>query len=189
MKHLLTLILLLVSLTSFSQIKFKFSSTRVTANTAGTAINRGDQFDVIIQANGNSNATTRQLMFDLQYDQTNFEIVSVNHTGTGGNGGILPAGSNIQLSWQNYPSYTYAGNSTYTNGTQRYVSNATYVYNANGSNAILRATLTWATASAMPFASYDRMLIVKFKLKAASTASVFNPVKLNFVAGWDAQGV
>ena len=101
MKHLLTLVLLLVSLTSFSQIKFKFSDTRVTANTAGTAINRGDQFDVIIQANGNSNATTRQLMFDLQYDQTNFEVVSVNHTGTGGNGGILPAGSNIQLSWQN----------------------------------------------------------------------------------------
>ena len=189
MKHLLTLVLLLVSLTSFSQIKFKFSDTRVTANTAGTAINRGDQFDVIIQANGNSNATTRQLMFDLQYDQTNFEIVSVNHTGTGGNGGILPAGSNIQLSWQNYPSYTYAGNSTYTNGTQRYVSNATYVYNANGSNAILRATLTWATASAMPYTSYDRMLIVRFRLKAASTANSFNPVILNFVAGWNAQGV
>ena len=60
MKHLLTLVLLLVSLTSFSQIKFKFSDTRVIANTAGTAINIGDQFDVIIKANGNSNATTRQ---------------------------------------------------------------------------------------------------------------------------------
>jgi hypothetical protein len=191
MKHLLTFILLLVSLVSFSQnpIKFKFSDTRVIASTTGGAINRGDQFDVIIQANGNSNSTTRQLMFDLQYDMTNFEIVSVNHTGTGGNGGILPAGSNIQLSWQNYPNYTYAGNSTFTNGTQRYISNATYTYNANGSNAILRATLTWATASAMPFASYDRMLIVRFRLKAASTANVFNPVILNFVAGWNAQGV
>jgi len=189
MKHLLTLILLFVGLTSFGQIKFKFSDTRVIASTTGGAINRGDQFDVIIQANGNSDATTRQLMFDLQYDMTNFEVVSVNHTGTGGNGGILPAGSNIQLSWQNYPSYTYAGNSTYTNGTQRYVSNATYVYNANGSNAILRATLTWATTSAMPYTSYDRMLIVRFKLKVASTANSFNPVILNFVAGWDAQGV
>jgi len=189
MKHLLTLILLFVGLTSFGQIKFKFSDTRVIASTTGGAINRGDQFDVIIQANGNSDATTRQLMFDLQYDMTNFEVVSVNHTGTGGNGGILPAGSNIQLSWQNYTSYTYAGNSTYTNGTQRYVSNATYVYNANGSNAILRATLTWATTSAMPYTSYDRMLIVRFKLKVASTANSFNPVILNFVAGWDAQGV
>ena len=189
MKHLLTFILLLVSLTSFSQIKFKLSDTRVIASTTGGAINRGDQFDVIIQANGNSNATTRQLMFDLQYDMTNFEIVSVNHTGTGGNGGILPSGSNIQLSWENYPRYTYAGNSTYTNGTQRYISNATYVYNANGSNAILRATLTWATTLAMPYTSYDRMLIVRFRLKAASTANSFNPVILNFVAGWNAQGV
>ena len=180
--------LLLLSLTSFGQIKFKFPDTRVLTDINGGVIDRGDQFDVIVQANGNSDASTRQLMFDFQYDQTNFEIVSVNHTGTGGNGGILPAGSNIQLAWQNYPGYTYAGNSTFQNGTQRYVSNATYTYNANGSNAILRATITWSTNSAMPFTSYDRMLIVRFRLKAASTANSFNPTKLNFVAGWNGQG-
>ena len=180
--------LLLLSLTSFGQIKFKFPDTRVLTDINGGVIDRGDQFDIIVQANGNSDAVTRQLMFDFQYDQTNFEIVSVNHTGTGGNGGILPAGSNIQLAWQNYPGYTYAGNSTFQNGTQRYVSNATYTYNANGSNAILRATITWSTNSAMPFTSYDRMLIVRFRLKAASTANSFNPTKLNFVAGWNGQG-
>ena len=180
--------LLLLSLTSFGQIKFKFPDTRVLTDINGGVIDRGDQFDVIVQANGNSDAVTRQLMFDFQYDQTNFEIVSVNHTGTGGNGGVLPSGSNIQLAWQNYPGYTYAGNSTFQNGTQRYVSNATYTYNANGSNAILRATITWSTNSAMPFTSYDRMLIVRFRLKAASTANSFNPTKLNFVAGWNGQG-
>ena len=180
--------LLLLSLTSFGQIKFKFPDTRVLTDINGGVIDRGDQFDVIVQANGNSDASTRQLMFDFQYDQINFEIVSVNHTGTGGNGGILPAGSNIQLAWQNYPHYTYAGNSTFTNGTQRYVSNATYTYNPSGSNAILRATITWSTNSAMPFTSYDRMLIVRFRLKAASTANSFNPTKLNFVAGWNGQG-
>ena len=188
MKKLLTMGLLLLSLTSFGQIKFKFPDTRVLTDINGGVIDRGDQFDVIVQANGNSDAATRQLMFDFQYDQTNFEIVSVNHTGTGGNGGILPAGSNIQLAWQNYPHYTYAGNSTFTNGTQRYVSNATYTYNPSGSNAILRATTTWSTNSAMPFTSYDRMLIVRFRLKAASTANSFNPTKLNFVAGWNGQG-
>ena len=188
MKKLLTMGLLLLSLTSFGQIKFKFPDTRVLTDINGGVIDRGDQFDVIVQANGNSDASTRQLMFDFQYDQINFEIVSVNHTGTGGNGGILPAGSNIQLAWQNYPHYTYAGNSTFTNGTQRYVSNATYTYNPSGSNAILRATITWSTNSAMPFTSYDRMLIVRFRLKAASTANSFNPTKLNFVAGWNGQG-
>jgi len=189
MKRFLIVGFLMMSLTSFSQIKFKFPDTRVLTDINGGVIDRGDQFDVIVHANGNNDAVTRQLMFDFQYDQTNFEVISINHTGTGGNGGILPSGSNIQLSWQNYPGYSYAGNSTFTNGTQRYVSNATYVYNGNGSNAILRATITWATTSAMPYTSYDRMLIVRFKLKAASTANSFNPVKLNFVAGWNAQGV
>jgi hypothetical protein len=188
MKKLLTMGLLLLSLTSFGQIKFKFPDTRVLTDINGGVIDRGDQFDVIVQANGNSDAVTRQLMFDFQYDQTNFEIVSVNHTGTGGNGGILPAGSNIQLAWQNYPGYTYAGNSTFQNGTQRYVSNATYTYNANGSNAILRATMTWSTNSAMPFNAYSQIIIVRFRLKAASTANSFNPTKLNFVAGWNGQG-
>jgi hypothetical protein len=189
MKKILTMGLLLLSLTSFGQIKFKFPDTRVLTDINGGVIDRGDQFDVIVQANGNSDAVTRQLMFDFQYDQTNFEIVSVNHTGTGGNGGVLPSGSNIQLAWQNYPGYTYAGNSTFQNGTQRYVSNATYTYNANGSNAILRATITWSTNSAMPFTSIMiRMLIVRFRLKAASTANSFNPTKLNFVAGWNGQG-
>jgi hypothetical protein len=189
MKKFLTLGLLLMSLTSFSQIKFKFPDTRVLTDIGGGVIDRGDQFDVMVHANGNGDANTRQLLFDFQYDQTNFEVISVTQTGTGGNGGILPQGSNIQLSWQNYPGYSYAGNSTFTNGTQRYVSNATYVYNGTGSNAILRATLTWATASAMPYTSYSQIIVVRFKLKAASTANSFNPVKLNFVAGWNAQGV
>jgi len=189
MKKFLTLGLLLMSLTSFSQIKFKFPDTRVLTDINGGVIDRGDQFDVMVHANGNGDAATRQLLFDLQYDQTNFEVISINHTGTGGNGGVLPAGSNIQLSWQNYPGYSYAGNSTFTNGTQRYVSNATYAYNATGSNAILRATLTWATNSAMPFNAYSQIIIVRFKLKAGSTSNSFNPVKLNFVAGWNAQGV
>jgi hypothetical protein len=188
MKKLLTMGLLLLSLTSFGQIKFKFPDTRVLTDINGGVIDRGDQFDVMVHANGNGDAVTRQLMFDFQYDQTNFEIVSVNHTGTGGNGGVLPSGSNIQLAWQNYPGYTYAGNSTFQNGTQRYVSNATYTYNANGSNAILRATMTWSTTSAMPFNDYSQIIIVRFRLKAASTANSFNPTKLNFVAGWNGQG-
>jgi hypothetical protein len=189
MKKFLTLGLLLMSLTSFSQIKFKFPDTRVLTDIGGGVIDRGDQFDVMVHADGNSDANTRQLLFDFQYDQTNFEVVSINHTGTGGNGGVLPAGSNVQLSWQNYPGYSWAGNTTNTNGTTRYTTNASYAYNATGPNAILRATLTWATNSAMPFNGYSQMIIVRFRLKAVSTANSFNPVRLNFVAGWNGQGV
>ena len=188
MKKLLTIGLLLMSLNAFSQIKFKFPDTRVLTDINGGVIDRGDQFDVIVHANGNGDATTRQLLFDFQYDQTNFELISVTHTGTGGNGGVLPSGSNIQISWQNYPGYGFAGTSN-QNGTQTYLNSAFYTYNAGGSDAIIRSTLTWASTLGMPYSSYDRLIIVRFKLKSASTANSFNPIKLNFVAGWNGQGI
>jgi hypothetical protein len=143
----------------------------------------------MVHANGNGDASTRQLLFDFQYDQTNFELISINHTGTGGNGGVLPAGSNIQISWQNYPGYGYAGNTTNTNGTTRYTTGLAYSYNVTSSNAIIRTTLTWATTSAMPYNSFSQILVLRFRLKQASTANSFDPVKLNFVAGWNGQGI
>jgi len=188
MKNFLIIVFLMMSLTSFGQIKFKFPDTRVLTDINGGVIDRGDQFDVMVMANGNADATTRQLLFDLQYDYSNFDLISINHTGTGGNGGILPQGSNIQLTWQNYPGYSYAGNSTVTNGTTRYQT-TNYTYNTTSPNSIIRATLTWATNSGMPYDSYSQMIILRFKLKTTSTASSFNPIKLNFVAGWNGQGV
>jgi hypothetical protein len=141
-----------------------------------------------------NNNTTRQLLFDIMYDQVNFELVSVNHTGTGGNGGILPQGSNIQLSFNNYPNYTWnsvtsgsAANNT-SNGTTNY-QYASYTFNgAGGPNAILRTTLTWSTTSAMPYSGYSDFIKIRFRLKAASTAYTFNPIRLNFVAGWTGSG-
>ena len=189
MKKIIMIIgVLLVSLPSFSQIKFKFPDSRVLNDINGGVIDRGDEFDVLVHANGNGNTTTRQLLFDFQYDQTNFEIVSINHTGTGGNGGILPQGSNPMLSWYNYAGYGYAGNTTNTNGTTRYNTNVNYSFNTGSSNAIIRVTLTWSTTSGMPYSGYDRMIVVRFRLKSTSTATAFNPIKLNFVAGWTGSG-
>jgi hypothetical protein len=180
--------LLMVSLTSFGQIKFKFPDTRVLTDINGGVIDRGDQFDVMVMANGNGDVLTRQLLFDLQYDYLNFDLVSINHTGTGGNGGVFPQGSNIQFTHQTYPGYSYAGNTTNTNGTTRYQSGLGYSYNASSPNSIIRATLTWATTSGMPYDSYSQMIVLRFRLKPTSTSNSFNPVKLNFVAGWNGQG-
>ena len=71
-----------MSLTSYGQIRFKFPDTRVLTDIGGAVIDRGDQFDVMVMANGNGDATTRQLLFDFQFDQTNFDLISVTHTGT-----------------------------------------------------------------------------------------------------------
>jgi hypothetical protein len=190
MKKFLVLLLTLVSLVSYSQNPIKF---RALSSVGGATLDRGGTFEYIVQANGNSNATTRQVLVDMQYDKDNFELVSVNHTGTGGNGGILPGGSVINLSYYNYPGYTFttvsSGNSANntTNGTTNY-QYAQYSYNATGANAILRTTLTWSTTAAMPYTSYDRLIVFVFRLKSTSTAYTFNPIKLNFVAGWNGAG-
>lgn len=188
MKHLLTLILLFVGLCGFGQIKFK-----VATSVGGVSLIKGSTFEYVVYANGNANNTTRQLLFDIQYDKDNFELISVNHTGTGGNGGILPQGSTISLSYFDYQGYTWnsvtSGNSANntTNGTTNY-QYASYSYNATSPNSILRTTLTWSTNSAMPFDTYSDFVKFVFRLKATSTATTFNPIKLNFVAGWTAAG-
>ncbi len=191
MKKLLVLLLTLVSLGATAQNPIKF---RASTAVGGAGLERGGTFEYIVYANGNGNTTTRQILVDMQYDQQNFELVSVNHTGTGGNGGILPAGSTIGITHTNYPNYTWnaitsgtSANNT-TNGTTNY-QYANYTFNgANGPNAILRTTLTWSTTNGMPYGNYDRMIVYTFRLKAASTAYTFNPIKLNFVAGWSAAG-
>jgi hypothetical protein len=183
------LVLLIFSVHSHAQMRFKASTS-----VGGASLNRGDTFDYVIFGNGVNNNTTRQLLFDIMYDQVNFELVSVNHTGTGGNGGILPQGSNIQLSFNNYPNYTWnsvtsgsAANNT-ANGTTNYQF-ASYTFNgAGGPNAILRTTLTWSTTSPMPYNGYSDFIRIRFRLRASSTAYSFNPIRLNFVAAWNGNG-
>lgn len=189
MKKILLFLGLFISLSSFAQIKF-----RALPSVGGATLDRGGTFEYIVQANGNGNNTTRQILVDMQYDQINFELVSVNHTGTGGNGGVLPAGSTISLSYTNYPNYSWnsitSGNSANntSNGTTNYQFGS-YTFNgAGGPNAILRTTLTWSSTNGMPYTGYDRLIVFTFRLKAASTAYTFNPIKLNFVAGWNAAG-
>ena len=191
MKLKLLILALFISIQSFGQspIKFKLRQSSITSNINGGTINRGDEFELWVDANGNGNTTTRQLLFDLQYDYLNFDLISINHTGTGGNGGVLPGGSNIQLSHQTYPGYTFINNqqNTTSNGTTNY-QYANYQYSQNSNQSIIRATLTWATTSGMPYGGYDRLLILKFRLKQSSTSTSFNPIKLNFIAGWNANG-
>ena len=191
MKKLLVLLLTLVSLASYSQNPIKF---RALSSVGGATLDRGGTFEYIVQANGNGNTTTRQVLVDMQYDKDNFELISVNHTGTGGNGGILPAGSTISISYYNYPGYTWnavtSGNSANntTNGTTNY-QYAQYGFSNTSANAILRTTLTWSTSNGMPYSGFDRLIVFVFRLKAASTAYTFNPIKLNFVAGWNGAGI
>ena len=183
MKNILLISFLLLSFTSFGQMRFRLPDTRVLTDLNGGVIDRGDEFNVFVVANGNNDALTRQLLFDLQFDQTNFDLLSITHVS---NGGILPANSNPQISFQNYPGYAYAGNTTNTNGTSRYQT-ASYTLNSGGSNSIIRVILTWSSASGVSNTT-NNIIAVRFRIKSNSTANSFNPVRLNFVAAWNGQG-
>jgi hypothetical protein len=191
MKKLLIFIALLLGTVSLyaGDIKFRLRQSNISSNVNGTVINRGDEFELWIDANGNGNTTTRQVLFDLQFDNSNFELISANHTGTGGNGGVLPQGSTISISHYVYPGYSFASNqqNSTSNGTTNY-QNAGYTYTQGGPNAILRVTLSWTTNNGMPYTGYDRLIILKFKLRATSTAYTFDPIKMNFAAAWNGSG-
>jgi hypothetical protein len=186
---LFTTLLVLIATVSYGQLKFKAS-----AAAGGATLNRGGTFVYTVFIDGNSNTTARQTLIDMQYDQTNFELVSVYMTGTGGNGGMVPYGSTVNTSYYNYPGYSFttiaSGNSANntTNGTNNY-QYAQYAYNASGSGAILRTTVSWSTPNGMPYQGYGDFVRYTFKLKATSTAYTFNPIKLNFVAAWNGSGI
>ena len=186
MKKILLVSFLLMSFASFGQsnMRFRLPDTRTLTDLNGGVIDRGDDFNVFVTANGNSDTQTRQLLFDLQFDQTNFSIVSITHVS---DGGVLPANSNPQISFENYPGYGYAGNTTNSNGTTRYQT-AGYTFNAGSSNSIIRVILTWASNSGTINNTFNNLIAVRFKLKPTSTANSFNPVRLNFVAAWNGQG-
>jgi len=118
------------------------------------------------------------LYFDFEFNNAAFTFVSVNHTGTGGNGGVLPSGANITMTNYTYPGYSYAGNAqnTTTNGNTNY-NNASYNYTANGPKTIIRVYLNWATNSPLPYSAYDVLLKLRFTLKANAVGDYLDPIQ------------
>ena len=90
MKHLflVTFLYIFVTNTYAQTVKLYFPTTPTNTNLSGTVLNKGDNFDVIVYADGNGNTTVRSLYFDFEYTNTAFQLLGVDHTGTGGNGGI-----------------------------------------------------------------------------------------------------
>jgi hypothetical protein len=190
MKKLLFLLLSLVSLTAFAQeprVRLADDSTKVDVN--GGVIDKGDEFIVNVQLNGNGNTTARSLYFDFEFNNAAFDFLNVTNTGTGGNGGVLPAGSNITMSNYTYPGYSFAGNAnnTTSNGNTNY-NNANYNFTQGGPKTIIRVYLNWATNSPLPYNGYGDVLRLRFRLKQSAVGSSWDPIKMNFAASFNQNG-
>jgi hypothetical protein len=188
LKNLLAFVLLLISLSANSQtIKLYFANDTTNTNVDGQVINKGDTFDVIVYGDGNSNLSARALYFDFEYQNDAFEFISINHTGTGGNGGIIPYGSQISASHYLYHGYSFyktSSNNT-SNGNTNY-NFAQYNYTENGNKTILRYYLNWAIQSGG--LGKDRLLVLKFKLKTTAQGFAWNPILMNFAAAFNQNG-
>jgi hypothetical protein len=190
MKKLLLIVQFILLLTghSYAQtVKLSLQNANTNTNINGAVINKGDEFIVTVMADGNGNTSTRALYFDFEYQNTAFQLISVNHTGTGGNGGIIPYGSQISMSYQNYPGYTYyktTQNST-DNGNTNYI-NSDYRYTQGGPKSILRVYLNWSIAQGG--LGTDRLLVLKFKLKTDAPGYAWNPIVMNFAAAFNQNG-
>ena len=178
----------LLGMSSFAQtLKFKITEAETRTNVNGGPINKGDEFEISIWVNPNGNTTTRSLYFDFEYQNTAFDLMSVNHTGTNGNGGALPTGSSISMSYQDYPGYSWLSTqqNNSTDGNVKY-NNANYTYTPGGPKSILRVYLNWATNNTN-FAEWH-LIKLRFKLKTSAPGYTWDPIKFNFVAAFNQNG-
>jgi len=179
---------MLMSLVSQAQVvKLYFNNDSTNTNLAGNVINKGDSFDVLVSADGNNNTTVRALYFDFEYTNTAFELLGVDHTGTGGNGGIIPYGSQISMSFQNYPGYNYVTNqaNNVADGNVKYI-NSYYNYTTGGAKSILRVYLNWSIANGG--LGKDTLLKLHFKLKTTAPGYAWDAIKMNFAAAYNQNG-
>ena len=195
MKKLIGFIwLLLVALTSSAQtMKLKLNNEinntivdTIKLNVNGTPLLKGDYFYVYVNANINGDANTRSLYFDFEYPNTAYTLTAIDHTGTMGNGGLLPGGSQISLDWNLYPGSKFNANTSNTtaNGNTNYT-NASYVANQNYNT--VRSMLTWAVNGNNGSGQWG-LLRLRFQLKADAQGFVFDPIKMNFVAAFNKNG-
>jgi hypothetical protein len=188
LKNLLAFALVLFSLSANSQtIKLYFQNDSTNVNLDGNVINKGDLFDVVIFADGNGNTSSRSLYFDFEFQNTAFDFVSINHTGTMGNGGIIPQGSQISDSHYLYPGYSF--NKTTSNNTINGNTNynfAQYNYTDGGPKTILRYYLNWAIAQGG--LGKDRLVVMRFRLKTTAQGFAWNPILMNFGASFNQNG-
>lgn len=187
MIRLIIAILLLSQIAKAQTIKLYFQNDSTNTNINGQVINKGDTFDVVVYADGNGNTSSRALYFDFEFQNDAFEFVSINHTGTGGNGGIIPYGSQITASYYLYPGYSF--NKTTLNNTSNGNTNynyAQYNYTQGGNKTILRYYLNWAIQSGG--IGKDRLLVLRFKLKTTAPGFAWNPILMNFGASFNQDG-
>lgn len=185
MKHLLLLLFFSTTFAAFGQDPIiKFSSDSAKVNLQGQNIKPGDEFIVLVKVNGNGDTDTRSLYFDFEYNNQAFDLISIDHTGTNGNGGIIPSGSQITSTMYTHPGYSYTG-STDGNGNVRY-QNSNYSYTDGGPKTIVRYYLSWAIATGGLV--NDTLLKLKFRLKSTVQGSTWDPIKMNFAAAFNQNG-
>jgi hypothetical protein len=185
MKHFLLIVALLVGYSSLGQtVKLYFPNDTNNLNTRGSVINKGDTLDVEIHADGNSNTTVRSLYFDFEYTNTALQLLSVTNTPAGS---VLPANSQISLSHQDYPGYSWLStqSNNVTDGNIKYQYSA-YTYTQGGAKSILRVYLNWSVTQGG--LGVGKLINLRYRLKPTAPGFAWDPIRMNFAAAFNQNG-
>lgn len=189
MKYLICLLFLINFYSKAQTPILKLSTDSIKTNIANSLLSKGDEFYVDVLLNGNGNTTSRGIYFDFEYQNTAFDIIGINHTGTVSTNGALPANSYINIDWYNYNGYSWyqTQNNTTTNGNTNY-NYANYTYTNGGPKSIIRCYLTWSSTAGLPLNTFTPLLRLHFRLKSSAIGTSWNPIRMNFAASFNQNG-
>lgn len=190
MKHLLSLLLLVIGFTAKAQIaELKITPNVITTNKNGGVIMKGDTIVLNLMFKNNQ-SRLRQFYLDFQHQISAINLISVGFPQAGSQGAALPAGATTSVANNYYPGYNWVDNAN--NNTEDGLTNAQYAnynYIQDQSKAINRIMITVATPNGNSTDLNDGLLAqLLFKVETIQAGFAYDSIYYNFAYGWDNVG-
>ena len=190
MKHLLTLLLLAVGLTTQAQVaELRISPTVITTDKNGGAIEKGDTIVLNLMFKNNQ-SHLRNFYLDFQHQISAINFIGIGFPAAGTQGSALPQGTTTSFTNNYYPGYFWLdnqNNNTEDGLTNAY--NASYGYTQTSAKAINRINITTATPDGNVTDLNDGLLAqLMFKVATVQAGFAYDSIYYNFAYGWDNVG-
>lgn len=190
MKHLLTLLLLVVGLNVQAQIaELRISPNVITTDKNGGIIEKGDTIVLNLMFKNNQ-SHLRNFYLDFQHQITAINFIGIGFPAGGTQGSALPQGTTTTFTNNYYPGYFWLDNQN--NNTEDGLTNAwnaAYGYAQTSAKAINRINITTATPNGNVADLNDGLLAqLMFKVATVQAGFAYDSIYYNFAYGWDNTG-
>lgn len=190
MKHLLSLLLLVIGFTANAQIaELKITPNVITTDKNGGIIEKGDTIILNLMFKNNQ-SNLRNFYLDFQHQISAINLIGIGFPTAGAQGSALPTGTVTSHTNYYYPGYNWLDNQY--NNTEDGLLNAQYAsynYIQGQSKAINRINITTATPNGNVTDLNDGLLAqLLFKVETVQAGFAYDSIYYNFAYGWDNVG-